>query len=194
MILDLDKVMAPEVMSESQYDTKADIYSFALCLFEMVFGLNPLRRISGKNPFTIISANRIASGTIGSTRCAGDLPPTFSRDGPYRGGEELNYTLLVKQSRRPTDSGRSIRYAASYRFVQICAQLNSLRIVGYSAREPESNAVIDAETRALEQPTDRTTRSVSVPPGGMFVLTKESLDLNNAQSGDFQCRTFASGD
>jgi len=37
--------MAPEVMKNECYTAKADIYSFALCLFEMVFGPNPFRKL-----------------------------------------------------------------------------------------------------------------------------------------------------
>lgn len=39
--------MAPEVISEANYNTKADIYSFALCLYEMTVGYNPLRDLNG---------------------------------------------------------------------------------------------------------------------------------------------------
>lgn len=39
-------VQAPEIIREEEYGTKVDMYSFALCLYEMVFAPNPLRALS----------------------------------------------------------------------------------------------------------------------------------------------------
>lgn len=40
--------MAPELFPPNvPYGTKVDLYSFALCLFDMVLGLNPWRGLNG---------------------------------------------------------------------------------------------------------------------------------------------------
>jgi len=39
--------MAPEVILSEKYNIAADIYSFALCLFELVIAPNPFRTMNG---------------------------------------------------------------------------------------------------------------------------------------------------
>jgi len=43
--------MAPEgVEGEGHYNMKVDIYSFAIILYEMLYGKNPLAKMPGKLP------------------------------------------------------------------------------------------------------------------------------------------------
>lgn len=38
--------MAPELLTEEPYNCKVDIYSFAIILYEMLYGPNPMKTLS----------------------------------------------------------------------------------------------------------------------------------------------------
>lgn len=101
--------MAPEVILEEDYDTRADIYSFAYCLFEMVFGPNPLRQLPSESPYrpqrSMLGYSyhfKKKNSRHNCAQCGGRIQTALSGGCCFAGNETTSGTLLVTSSRTVT--------------------------------------------------------------------------------------------
>lgn len=110
--------MAPEVIDCEYYDERADIYSFAVIMFELLFGIDHELRtfegtctywgvINGLNPFTLLSASFLPSGVVPLMKAvSAGKRPTIPKDFTNKCSAAMK-DLIIKgwsgnASRRPS--------------------------------------------------------------------------------------------